>query len=157
MKKINLLFLLATLCLVACGPDKGVMIKQSPTGIIVGTVTVTNGDGEGIDYVRENVEVELTCTDSLNHFYNILMKQVSFSSRMPVTINMTIPTVSIVDGKISADSIVPYAGILGEYPKYTIRKLNGNISFKDDGNPSAITFDMMCGTYPTSYIGKYSE
>jgi hypothetical protein len=158
MKRIFPLLMLAVFALAACGPEHGTHQEGTPTGYIVGNVTVTNGDGEGIDYQKQNVKAELTLIDEQNSKYNIILYKVNFSSKMPVNIDMTIPGVDIsAQGRISGDSIVPYAGLLGEYPKYTIRNLSGRVIFKEDGKPAAIYFDMLCGKYPTNYNGLYKE
>lgn len=125
-------------------------------GNFKGNVTVTNGDGEGIDYVRNDVEAELTLNTERQGTCNVLLKKVSFSSKMPVTIDMTIAYINIdQDGNLSGDSIVPWAGLFGEYPKYTIRNLKGKVSYDSEGSPLTLDIDMKCGEYPTKYIGTY--
>ncbi len=163
MKHLNLFSTLLFLLFVSCAPPSSQFVPDTPTGRIIGTVTVTNGsyevtDGDTVysDYIGRNIEAELTRLTDDTMKYNILLKRVCFSNHMPVTIDMTIPAVDIDSrGNLSADSIVPYAGILGEFPKYTVRHLSGKIVFDSDGRPGALTLDMLCGKYPTAYEGMY--
>ena len=162
--KIEITLIAAVLFLLAsCTPPNGEFVPESPTGKIVGTVIVTNGsyDVNGndtlfYDYVGNNIEAELTRLTEDTMKYNILLKKVCFSNHMPVTIDMTIPAVDIDQkGNLSGDNIVPYAGILGEYPRYTIHNLTGKIVFNADGQAGALILSMMCGKYPTTYEGMY--
>ena len=147
----------------SCAPGNGQFVPDSPTGKIIGTVVVTGGSYDVIsndttfyDYVGNNIEAELTRLTDDTMKYNILLKKVCFSNHMPVTIDMTIPAVDIDQkGNLSGDDIVPYAGILGEYPKYTIHDLTGKIVFNAQGQAGALTLDMLCGKYPTHYEGMY--
>lgn len=151
--------------LTACGPEQGVFKPDTPTGKLLGTIIVENGsyevtDGETIysDYIQNNVEAELTLIEDQEEMYNITLYKVSFSNKMPVTIDMTIPGVHInKQGVISGDEIVPYAGILGEFPRYTIRNLTGKVVFDTEGKAGALSFEMLCGEYPTRYEGMYTQ
>lgn len=166
MKKKHLFLLALTLVgVLGCSPGGGEFVPNTPTGKIVGTVIVTNGsyevqNGDTVysDYVGNNIEAELKRTLADTSKYNIVLYKVCFSNHMPVTIDMTIPAVDIdAKGNISGDNIVPYAGILGEYPKYTIHGLTGKVVFDAGGQPGALTIDMVCGPYPTSYQGLYKK
>ena len=161
-----MLILTALLPFTSCtGPESGEFIEDTPTGKIIGTVRVINGSYDIInkdttyyDYIGNNVEAELTKLVKKEDKYNIVLYNVCFSNHMPVSIDMTIPAIDIdIHGNISADSIVPYAGILGEYPRYTIRNLTGKVVFDAQGKAAALTLDMMCGKYQTNYQGVYTK
>lgn len=147
----------------SCSPTQGEFIPDSPTGKIMGTLVVINGsydvsgkDTTFFDYINNNVEAELTKLPDETNKYNIKLLKVCFSNHMPVTIDMTIPNVDIDErGNISGDNIVPYAGILGEYPKYTIYNLTGKVVFNASGQAGALMFNMTCGEWLTSYEGMY--
>ena len=175
MMKKTLFLAFAAALLAACAPAPGIFVPDTPTGRITGTVIVTDGSydiasqdttvggtayhkGDTIyyDYIGNNIEAELTQLKDAPQKYNIVLYRVCFSNHMPVTIDMTIPAVGIDSkGVISGDSIVPYAGILGEYPRYTVRNLTGRVVFDAEGKAGALTLDMLCVKYPTSYQGMY--
>ncbi len=164
--KTKSLFLISLLaCFVACAPEGGVHVHDTPTGKIIGTLVVTDGsydvvdtDSVFYDYVGNNIEAELTRLTSDTTKYNIILYKVCFSNHMPVSIDMTIPAVDIDNrGNIAGDSIVPYAGAFGEYPRYTIRNLSGKVVFDAEGKAGALTLQMNCGRYPTSYEGLYVQ
>ncbi len=165
MKKTIFVSIFAAVLLASCAPGGGEFVPDTPTGKIVGTIVVTdgsydvvNGDTTFYDYVANNIRAELTRLKDDTTKYNIVLYKVCFSNHMPVTIDMTIPAVDIdARGNLSGDSIVPYAGILGEYPRYTIRNLTGKVVFDSEGRPGALTLDMLCGKYPTSYQGMYVQ
>ena len=150
---------------VGCAPEGGVHVPDTPTGKIIGTVVVENGSYEVngndtvfLDYVGNNIEAELTRLETDTSKYNITLYKVCFSNHMPVTIDMLIPAVDIDSkGYISGDSIIPYAGAFGEYPRFLIRQLKGKVVFDAYGKAGALTLDMICGKYPTSYEGLYQQ
>ena len=156
---------LCAMSFISCSPPSGVFVENTPTGKIIGTVRVTNGSYDVVnkdttyyDYIGNNIEVELTKLTDQENKYNIVMYKVCFSNHMPVTIDLTIPAVDIdIHGNISGDNIIPYAGILGEYPRYTIHNLTGKVVFDAQGKAAALTFDMMCGKYQTNYQGMYTD
>ncbi len=161
----------------SCSPKQGLFEEDTPTGRILGTVMVINGSydiadkdtvfegkryakGDTLfyDYIGNNIEAEINKLPNENDLYNIVLFRICFSNHMPVTIDMTIPRVSIdTHGVVEGDSIVPYAGILGEYPRYTIRNLRGKVIYDAAGNPAALNIDMRCGRYQTNYQGTYKS
>ena len=163
MKAKILFSFMAAILLLGCAPQSGEFVPDSPTGKIIGTVVVTDGsydvvDGDTVfsDYIGNNIEAELTRLPTDTTKYNVVLYKVCFSNHMPVTIDMTIPAVDIDSrGYLSGDSIVPYAGLLGEYPKFTIRNLTGKVVFNAEGKAGALTLQMLCGKYPTTYEGIY--
>jgi len=117
----------------------------------MGTLRVDQNDGTV--YTQEDVRIEVSL-DSQADQADILMNGVSFSDRMPIKLNMTIPGLSAPAAyggyRLTGENIIPHA-LGGEYEMYTITGFTGNISeLKEAG----IQFEMMCGTYPTSFTGK---
>ena len=163
MKTKILTSMLAAMLLIGCAPGSGEFVPDSPTGSIMGTIVVTNGsydvngtDTTFYDYIGNNIKAELTRLKDDTTKYNIVLYKVCFSNHMPVTIDMTIPGVQMdARGNLTGDNIVPYAGLFGEYPRYTIRNLTGKVVFDATGKAGALTLDMLCGKYPTSYEGMY--
>ena len=105
------------------------------------------------DFVMDNVKVEVLFADD-HKTADIKMLQVKFADAMPVTLDITIPgvTVSGTDGAetLSGDDIVPTMNTSGgavPVPLYTITGLTGSVS------ASALTLSMIIGEYPTAYSG----
>ena len=114
-------------------------------GTYIGTLTVDQNDGTF--YTQDNVSIVLEVEESSA---TIKMMQVSFSPKMFMKIDMTIPdittTISSEGLSLSGDSIVPLA-MGGEFTAYTIKGLTGEIT------PQTISFEMMCGAYPLTFSG----
>jgi hypothetical protein len=81
----------------------------------------------------------------------IVMKQVRFSPRMPLTLDITLNDVAYEAGDegfaLSCDTLVPYA-MGGPFPSYLITNLHGLI--KDN----ELTLSMKCGRNPLTYSGR---
>ena len=111
-----------------------------------GTLIVDQNDGT--NYTQENVVVDYAITDTAG--FALTFYQVSFSERMPVKLDMTIPNVSYVmigsEITLAGNKIVPLA-MGGEFPKYTITNLTGTIA---DGT---LSVSMNCGAYPMVFTG----
>lgn len=139
------------------------IVTNTPIGKILGTIIVANGSYEVVqgdtilsDFIGNNIEAELTRQKDDTTKYSITLYKVSFSNRMPVTIDMTISGVDIdLDGNMRGNEIVPTVGLLGEFPQYTIRDLIGVITFNSQGKGETLKLNMLCGEYPTSYGGVY--
>jgi len=114
-------------------------------GTYIGTLTVDQNDGTS--HTQENVSVVFELQEG-----GAVMKmlQVSFSPRMPLKLDMTIPNItaaSTPEGLVlSGDNIIPLA-MGGEFPAYTITGLTGEVT------PQTILLEMMCGTYPLAFSG----
>lgn len=136
------LFLVGGILISSCGgknePDPVV-----PDGMYSGTLKVTyNGE----IYTTEGVEVEATSDAGLSSV-TLVMYAVKFVPQMPVTIDITIPSVPMSkEGILSGDGIVPIA-MGGPVERYTVSNLNGKV---EEGK---IGFDLLFGQYPTSFSG----
>jgi len=114
-------------------------------GTYIGTLTVDQNDG--IFYTQDNVSITLEVEENSA---TIKMQQVSFASGMPVKLDMTIPSITVIvvpEGLLlNGDGIVPLA-MGGEFPAYTIKGMTGEVT------PETIYLNMMCGVYPLTFSG----
>lgn len=120
-----------------------------------GTNTVPNVEGEShnLPYIKTGVRAEaILRTDST---LDLILYGISFSSKMPLTIDMTIPGASYTRSagiiNISGDSIAP---TMGERPfdRYLVTALKGTIT------ADSIIFSNNYGTYQDcSYAGKVTK
>jgi len=155
MKNLKFLFLLAVVpFFAACSSDDDDNNNGNNTAIIeegayVGTLKVDQNDDTF--YNQDNVKVEIEFDEGTA---KIIMHQVSFSERMPVKLDMTIPgvTANAITGgfEISGNNIVPLAGG-GQFAQYTITDMSGTIT------TAAISFELTCGAYPLTFTGIYKE
>ncbi len=155
MKKLNFLCItLLAILFSACGEGNETVPETPLTvedGTYIGTLRVNQNDGSF--YTREDVRVEVTVND--NGLADIKMLQVSFSARMPLSLNMTIPAVSLTESLtesvpkflLSGNNIIPLA-MGGEFPQYTITGLAGELTAE------RISFEMLCGAYPVEFAGE---
>ena len=152
MKQLFTVLIVAGMMFVACdkNDDKNETPETLTNQTYVGTLTVDQTDGT--TYTQENVTVGLATTDTAGMV--LTFNQVSFSERMPVKIDMTIPhieyTANGANYTLSGNNIVPLA-MGGEFPKYTITNLSGTIA---DG---ALSVSMNCGGFPTKFSGSASK
>ena len=154
MKCLRILAMMAIAVLAgACDKDEPTDPPVEPVtvtdGTYVGTLTVDQNDGTV--YTQENVSIEFETEEGIA---TIKMVQVSFSSRMPLKLDMTIPDITAAEAaeglSLSGDVIVPLA-MGGPFPAYTITGLTG------EATPQAISLEMMCGDYPLTFTGKIVE
>lgn len=144
---------------VAIGSVLFISCKEDPSDVeskksYLGEMTVTNADSSTFSDPEIRVSISESITEEGK--YDILMKQVKFAERMPVRIDMTIPSVELNAAyELICDSVIPWA-MGGPYTQWTIRNLRGQIIYTD-GEPSEISFEMMCGDYPVVYQGLYTE
>ena len=136
---------LAALALIAC--------EKTPTPIVpeeadyVGTVTVESSAG-----TVENTgsRVEFTPSED-GTTADLVLHEISFSPRMPMKLDVTIPGVTVVSTPekltLSADEIIPFA-MGGEFPNYKVTEFSGTIV----GNK--MTFSLKFGGTPTSFVGE---
>ncbi len=122
-------------------------LKLTEDGTYSGQLAVDQLDGT--NYTSSNVQVKLTpaATDG---YVTIDMLQVSFSSKMPVKLDMKIQNVVYTSTSekitLSGNNIIPIA-MGGEFPAYTITNLTGEIK------NGTLNLSMMCGSYPLTYSG----
>ena len=145
MKRILLALFAAALSLaqVACGTDEPEVILPETTGELTGSFSIVNSDGTtfAMDNIRSDYEI-------LDGTVDITLYEISFSPRMPMTLDMTIPGVKLsqVSGSysLSADSIVPLA--LGRpFEQYMVTKLSGTLT------TTGLSLKMDIGGCPSEY------
>lgn len=150
MKKTFFLMLALAAVIVSC--DKNENEDDDVKTVIAstdysGTLTVDASDGK---FDNENIKVSYSTTERADSV-SITLYQVRFSPRMPLTIDVTVP--GIIARKtergatLSCPSVVPLA-LGGEYPKYTVTGLAGEIAGDE------LTFSLNFGSTPASYHGK---
>jgi len=132
-----------SLTLVACGTEEPEEILPDPTGELTGSFSIVNSDGTTftMDAIRAGYEVGEGTVD-------IILYAISFSPKMPMTLDMTIPGVKCVKSSggysLSADSIVPIA--LGRpFENYMVTDLSGSLTDK------GLSLDMEIGGCPSTY------
>lgn len=145
MKRILPALFAAALSLapVACGTDEPEVVLPETTGELTGSFSIVNSDGTtfAMDNIRSDYEI-------LDGTVDITLYEISFSPRMPMTLDMTIPGVKIsqVSGgySLSADSIVPLA--LGRpFEQYMVTKLSGTLT------TTGLSLKMDIGGCPSEY------
>jgi len=150
MKKNLFLMLAIAAVLVSCdktneeNPETTKTLKSTDYS---GTLTVNASSGT---FDTDDVKVSFTATEKADSA-SITLYQVKFSPRMPLTIDVTVPGITVKQTEkgaiLTCDSIVPFA-MGGEFPNYTVTEFEGEII--DD----EITFSLNFGSTPTSYCGK---
>lgn len=112
-----------------------------------GTVSVVY-NGESFD--NENISVNFTPAED-GRTASVTLHQIRFVPQMPVTIDVTIPGITLQStvGKItlSCERTIPLA-MGGEYPRYTVTALQGEIVGDE------LSFSLNFGDYPTSFKGR---
>lgn len=155
MKKIIFYALLGALSLnfISCEEEDGngnetndVVIKPVETRY-TGTINV-NFKGQATD--TEGVDCGVLKDDNKKTI-DLNLYQVKFVPQMPLTIDLTIPSISFQESnneiKFSADSIAPTMGG-NPYPQYAATNLTGMII------GDSIWFHCSFGDYPTTYQGN---
>lgn len=135
--------IILSLACIACGTQEPEEILPDPTGELTGSFSIVNSDGTtfSMDAVRAGYEIGESVVD-------ITLYAISFSPRMPMTLDMTIPGISCtkVSGgySLAADSIVPTA--LGRpFENYMVTELSGSLT------DSGLTLKMQIGGCPSEY------
>jgi len=153
MKRTIYLMLAIAAILVSC--DKSEKENEQPVQVLKstdysGTLTVNASSGA---FDTENVKVSYYATEKADSA-SIIMYQVKFSPRMPVSLDVTVPGIVVKPTEkgaiLTCDSIVPLA-MGGEYPNYTVTGFEGEIV--DD----ELTFSLKFGSTPTSYRGQATK
>ncbi len=127
--------------------------KESQEGF-KGDLIVSNPDGTTFT----NKDTRILISKSLSDVgkYDIFIKKVKFAEKMPVRIDMTIPSVSIENNIISGQNIIPWA-MGGPYEKWTITEISGRVTLDDDGKYKTLSIDMICDNKPVTYRGEYID
>lgn len=112
----------------------------------IGTVTVIYNDAP---FDNEGIRVNFTPAED-GKTASVTLHQIRFVPQMPVTIDVTIPGISLQTGTekitLSCERCIPLA-MGGEYPKYTVTDLKGEIVGEE------LSFSLNFGDYPTSFKG----
>lgn len=145
MKKIA--FLAALAALFAC--TKTPQEQPLPTkGNYSGTVSV---DWNGGTFDTENISVDyLPAADGMTA--DIIIYKIKFVPAMPVTIDVTIPGVTVTrkgdEIVLSGNDIIPTAMGGAPYERYKVTGLSGTVS------ASKLDFSLNFGDSPTRFNGK---
>ena len=129
--------------LIACGSKEPEIILPEPAGELTGSFSIVNSDGTtfSMDAIRAGYEITGNTVD-------ITLYSVSFSPRMPRTLDMTIPGINCAltagSYSLSGDNIVPTA--LGRpFENYMVTGLTGTLT--DTG----LALKMQIGGCPSEY------
>ena len=125
---------------------------------LTATGVLTTTLGTDSTFTMNNIKVNVAMDEQ---FATFEMLAVKFAEAMPLTLDMTIDSVSYVvadavqsstygNVKFSGNNLVPEA-MGGAFPRYTITNLEGKI---ENGK---FSFSMICGTYPVSYEGELDK
>lgn len=150
MKKSILFMFALSAVLVSC--DKSKKENEEPVKALVstdysGTLTVNASSGA---FDTDSVKVSYIATEKADSA-SIILYQVKFSPRMPLSLDVTVPGIVVTMTEkgaiLTCDSIVPLA-MGGEFPNYTVKGFEGEIINNE------LTFSLKFGSTPTSYHGK---
>ena len=143
MKLLRMLSLSAMLLLAAAchkDPKADAVPGQS---LYVGTVSV---DYNGGTYDNNDIYVAFRPSDD-GRTAEIVIYRIKFVPAMPVTIDVSIPGISVQGDAFSCDNVIPWA-LGGEYPKYTVHDLEGTVAGE------TLSFSLLFGDYPTRFTGR---
>ena len=143
----HLLAAIAALSLISCGKGKPEVPLVPEDSDYTGTVTVIYNEAP---FDNEGIRVNFTPAQD-GQSASITLHQIRFVPQMPVTIDVTVPGITIrsTTDKIflSCERTIPLA-MGGEYPRYTVTALEGEIVGDE------LTFSLNFGDYPTSFNGR---
>ena len=146
-----MLMALAAVAAIGCNKNNPEETVGPKEGSYVGTVTVNSTSGDVFD--NENIEVSFTPSED-GKTATLVMYQIKFTPRMPMTLDVTIPDVNITaegqDIKLECAEVVPIA-MGGPFPNYTVTNLTGKISGDE------LTFSLIFGATPTSFSGSIKK
>lgn len=147
----HLFMALAAVAAIACSKNDPEEVVEPKDGSYVGTVTVNSTSGEVFD--NENIEVAFTPSED-GKTATLVMYQIKFTPKMPMTLDVTIPDVNIsVEGqeiKLVCAEVIPLA-MGGPFEKYKVTDLEGKIA------NGKLTFSLNFGATPTSFAGTLQE
>jgi len=148
MKRILILLALALLC--SCSKEKADEKRYPDSNLYQGTVSVYYEE-EYFD--NEDIKVRYIANDN-GETASIVIYRIRFVPKMPVTIDVTIPDISVAEGEdgitMHCDEVIPLA-LGGEYPKYIVTDFTGTLSGEE------LEFSLNFGDYPTLFKGKLTE
>ena len=145
MKKIAL-FLACAAILASCKQPEPEVPLELELGTYVGTVTV---EYAGSSFDNENISVRFLPAED-GKTASIEIQKIKFVPAMPVTIDVTIPDVSLATDPeaiyLWCDNVIPLA-MGGEYPRYLVKGLTGQILGDE------LSFSLKFGDSPTAFKG----
>ena len=141
---------LVAMTLIGCGKAEPEIPIVPEVSDYKGTVTVQY-QGEPFD--NENIAVNFTPAED-GKTASITIYQIRFVPQMPVTIDVTIPNVTVQSTPekilLSGDQIIPLA-MGGDFPRYTVTGLEGEIVGQE------LVFSLNFGNSPTSFRGELQK
>ncbi|MBR3990424.1 MAG: hypothetical protein IKI85_07755 [Bacteroidales bacterium] len=147
----HMLMAVAAVAAIACQKNSPEETVEAQEASYIGTVTVNSTSGDVFD--NENIEVSFTPSVD-GKTATLVMYQIKFTPRMPMTLDVTIPDVNIsAEGeeiKLACAEVVPLA-MGGPFPNYTVTDLTGKISGDE------LTFSLNFGATPTSFSGSIKK
>lgn len=150
MKAKHLLFAFVAMSLIGCGKETPEMPLVPEESDYVGTVTVVYNEAP---FDNEGIRVNFTPSED-GQTASITLHQIRFVPQMPVTIDVTIPDITLQSSTekivLSCERCIPLA-MGGEYPRYTVTDLRGEIVGDE------LTFSLNFGDYPTSFKGRIEK
>lgn len=141
---------LVVMTLIGCGKAEPEIPIVPEVSDYKGTVTVMY---QGSPFNNENIAVNFTPAED-GKTASITIYQIRFVPQMPVTIDVTIPNVTVQSTPekilLSGDQIIPLA-MGGEFPRYTVTGLEGEIVGQE------LVFSLNFGDSPTSFRGELQK
>ncbi|MBQ7449435.1 MAG: hypothetical protein IJS73_06495 [Paludibacteraceae bacterium] len=157
MKKFQFIMLtiLMVVAFVACKSKKSEEpVNEEPISVndeILATVTVQ--ESEETTYTQNGVKVKVQMSDFVENALDIYLYAVSFSEKMPVKLDVIIPSVSVDNqGLLSANNVIPMMMTPGgQQPveKYLVTDLNGQLR-EQSGKIEGFSVSLKFGEYPTT-------
>lgn len=135
-----------TTLLLTCACEPLTKEEKARATEYVGTVTV---EYKGETNKNPDIRVHYLPADD-GGSARIVIYRIRFVPQMPVTIDVTIPDVSVTQNgqgfSLQADNVIPLA-LGGEYEKYRVTALSGTLT------DNKLSFSLNFGEYPTSFTG----
>lgn len=146
----HILMAAAAVAVVACQKPAADEPLKPTEASYVGTVTVISGE---TPFDNEDIEVSFNPAED-GATASITIYQIRFVPKMPVTIDVTIPSVNVTAGTevitLACDNVIPLA-MGGEYPRYTVTGFTGTIKGDE------LSFTLNFGSSPTSFKGTLKK
>ncbi len=150
MKKTVFIMLVLAAVMTSCDKEEN-KNDDVKTGIAstdyMGILTVDASSGT---FDTENIKVSYNSTEKTDSA-SITLYQVKFSPRMPLTLDVTVPGISVKKtdkgAELTCQRVIPLA-MGGEYPNYTVTGLVGKIV------DNQLSLSLNFGSTHTSYQGE---
>lgn len=149
--------ILGAMMLIGLGAcEKYEIDTESQEGFKGDFIIYDSNENPVVNVENKGTMVLLSKSISVEGKYDIYVKKVKFDKNMPVSVDLTIPSVDMVDNIISGENITPYTG-LGPYKKRIFSQIEGELTVDENGNYLSLSLDMICGDQPVTYRGVYIE